>query len=120
MDQFDAIERRRRNLRIVLFVIILATLPFYCAGILLWGSAPPRARPTTTATTGLAITRTVATATRVLFPSITPIRGTYVYAGEHAGTVFHIRPANTYSLGDAAASDSDGFHLPDFNGRADV
>jgi hypothetical protein len=75
MDQFDAIERRRRNLRIVLFVIILATLPFYCAGILLWGSAPPRTRPTTTATTGLTITRTVATATRVLFPSITPLGG---------------------------------------------
>lgn len=73
MDQFEAIERRRRNLRIVLFVIILATLPFYCAGILLWGSAPPRARPTTTATTSVLSTQTLATATRVLFPSITPL-----------------------------------------------
>lgn len=40
MDTFLAIEQRRRNLRIVLFVIILATLPFYCAGILLLGTAP--------------------------------------------------------------------------------
>jgi hypothetical protein len=32
--------RRRQNLRVVLFVIILATLPFYCAGIFLWGTAP--------------------------------------------------------------------------------
>lgn len=73
MDQLEAIERRRRNLRIVLFVIILATLPFYCAGILLWGSAPPRNRPTPTVTTDLSITRTVPTTTPVLFPSITPI-----------------------------------------------
>jgi hypothetical protein len=39
MDEVLAIERRRRNLRIVLFVIILATLPFYCAGFLLWATA---------------------------------------------------------------------------------
>jgi len=42
MDQVLAMERRRRNLRIVLFVIILATLPFYCAGFLLWATAPQR------------------------------------------------------------------------------
>lgn len=40
MDTFVAVQQRRRNLRIVLFVIILATLPFYCAGILLLGTAP--------------------------------------------------------------------------------
>jgi hypothetical protein len=36
----EALERRRRNIRIILFVIILGTLPFYCAGFLLWGTAP--------------------------------------------------------------------------------
>jgi hypothetical protein len=40
MDQVVAIEKRRRNLRIVLFAIILATLPCYCAGFLLWLTAP--------------------------------------------------------------------------------
>jgi hypothetical protein len=40
MDTFVAVQQRRRNLRIVLFVIIIATLPFYCAGILLLGTAP--------------------------------------------------------------------------------
>lgn len=76
MEQFDAIERRRRNLRIVLFMIILATLPFYCAGILLWGTAPQRVRPTPTEVmmTGQA-SPTRVTATPIVFPSITPLNG---------------------------------------------
>lgn len=32
--------RRRQNIRLVLFLIILATLPFYCVGFILWGTAP--------------------------------------------------------------------------------
>jgi hypothetical protein len=36
----EAIERKRRNIRIVLFIIILGTLPMYCAGFVLWGTAP--------------------------------------------------------------------------------
>jgi hypothetical protein len=53
MDQLNAIERRRRNLRIALFGIILATLPFYCVGIFLWIRAPqnPNARATELART---------------------------------------------------------------------
>jgi hypothetical protein len=35
----ETIERRRRIMRIVLFFIILSTMPFYCAGFLLWGTA---------------------------------------------------------------------------------
>ncbi len=42
MNQLGAIERRRRNLRILLFAIILGTLPLYCLGFLLWGTAPQR------------------------------------------------------------------------------
>jgi hypothetical protein len=38
----EAADRRRRNIRIVLFTIILGTLPLYCAGFLLWGTAPQR------------------------------------------------------------------------------
>src|SRR5258706_5159377 len=37
----EALERRRRIIRIVLFLIILSTTPFYCAGFLLWGTARP-------------------------------------------------------------------------------
>lgn len=38
-QDFRAIERRRRFLRIGLFFIILGTLPFYCAGFVLLGTA---------------------------------------------------------------------------------
>ena len=37
---FAAAESGQRNLRVVLFIIILATLPFYCLGFVLWGAAP--------------------------------------------------------------------------------
>jgi hypothetical protein len=40
LDDFQVVERRRRILRVVLFVVILGTLPFYCAGFLLLGTAP--------------------------------------------------------------------------------
>jgi type VI secretion system secreted protein VgrG len=39
---FEGIERiirERRYLRILLFLIILGTLPFYCIGFVLWGTA---------------------------------------------------------------------------------
>ena len=72
MDQLVAIEQRRRNLRIVLFVIILATLPFYCAGILLWGTAPrtPTAADLT-ATSTFTPLPTIPSQTPI--PSITPL-----------------------------------------------
>src|SRR5690554_3295610 len=35
----ETIERRRRIIRIILFFIILSTMPFYCAGFLLWGTS---------------------------------------------------------------------------------
>lgn len=55
MDQLDIIERRRRNLRVILFTVILGTLPLYCLGILLWGTAPQRtATPRATQSTGIA------------------------------------------------------------------
>src|SRR5689334_13267359 len=37
----EALERRKRIIRIILFLIILSTTPFYCAGFLLWGTALP-------------------------------------------------------------------------------
>jgi hypothetical protein len=37
----EALERRKRIIRIILFLIILSTTPFYCAGFLLWGTARP-------------------------------------------------------------------------------
>ncbi|MCL4248197.1 MAG: hypothetical protein KJ065_08630 [Anaerolineae bacterium] len=40
MDQVLAQEKKRQRLRVVLFAIIMATLPCYCAGFLLWVTAP--------------------------------------------------------------------------------
>ncbi|HYO89670.1 MAG TPA: thrombospondin type 3 repeat-containing protein [Candidatus Limnocylindrales bacterium] len=51
--------RRKQSLRLVLFVIILGTLPFYCAGIFLWGTATQNAgqrTPTGSATTRATVT----------------------------------------------------------------
>ena len=42
----EAIERRRRNWRIGLITIIVITIPFYCVGIFLWGTAPQQHTPT--------------------------------------------------------------------------
>jgi hypothetical protein len=69
MRELNQIEQRRRSLRIVLFIIIVATLPFYCAGILLWGSAPQR---NPIGRTPSATRTTQATNTVPVFPSITP------------------------------------------------
>jgi hypothetical protein len=69
----EALEQRRRNWRIALGTIILITLPFYCAGIFLWGTAPQRA----TTPTPLPPTTQgpqVVTATPLL-PSPTPLGG---------------------------------------------
>jgi hypothetical protein len=72
MNQLGAVERRRRNLRIVLFAIILGTLPLYCLGFLLWGTAPRQnARtPTPLTSTVLATLR----GTNTLSPSLTPFQ----------------------------------------------
>lgn len=40
MEQFEAIERRRRTLRIIFMGIIILTVPFYCVGFGLWATAP--------------------------------------------------------------------------------
>jgi len=39
-DSMAAVERRRNQIRVVLFLIILFTLPFYPLGVWLWLSAP--------------------------------------------------------------------------------
>jgi hypothetical protein len=39
----ETIERRKRVIRIILFLIILSTTPFYCVGFLLWGTTKPEA-----------------------------------------------------------------------------
>ncbi len=40
-DMVATAARRQRNIRIILFVIILMTTPFYCVGFFLWGTARP-------------------------------------------------------------------------------
>jgi len=67
----------RRNLRLLLFVIILATAPLYCIGFVLWGVAPG-AQPASTATPTASATsrQSTATATR----TNTPFRSVIVTA----------------------------------------
>lgn len=75
-SQLELIERRRRNIRVILATIIFITIPFYCAGIILWGTAPPRQpQIMPTATTPFFVTSTpvVVTATSPGEPSITPL-----------------------------------------------
>ena len=72
MDQVLAMERRRRNLRIVLFVIILATLPFYCAGFLLWATAPQRGASAQPLPGGSVTATFTPLATSNILPSNTP------------------------------------------------
>ncbi len=75
MNQLGAVERRRRNLRIVLFAIILGTLPLYCLGFLLWGTAPNQnARTPTSAATTAVVTLQATATSNVLFPSLTPFQ----------------------------------------------
>ena len=57
----------RRNLRVLLFVIILATTPLYCLGFLLWGVAPG-SRPPATLTPTLTPLFGTATPTRTYTP----------------------------------------------------
>lgn len=71
-DIVGAAARRQRNIRIILFVIILMTTPFYCVGFFLWGTAQSRnstANPTAIITNtpiGADVTATVG------FPTVTP------------------------------------------------
>src|SRR5882672_472535 len=74
MNQLGALEKRRRNLRIVLFSIILGTLPLYCLGFLLWGTPQQRNVRTPTAAPVTSISTLQTTATNVLFPSLTPFQ----------------------------------------------
>jgi hypothetical protein len=68
----ETLEQRRRVIRIVLFLIILSTMPFYCAGFLLWGTSQPASfgagTPLASSTPiggNLTPTQTVATVTRL-------------------------------------------------------
>ncbi|MEZ4668958.1 MAG: hypothetical protein R3E39_13710 [Anaerolineae bacterium] len=64
-------SQRTRNIRIVLFIVILGTLPLYCAGFFLWGTARPRAAdlpiPATNTPIGSDVTATIG------LPTVTPL-----------------------------------------------
>jgi hypothetical protein len=68
----ESVERRRRILRIVLFLIILSTMPFYCAGFLLWGTAGVRV--STTETPLFTNTPIGGDRTPTGLPTLTPLR----------------------------------------------
>ncbi|MCE2490145.1 MAG: hypothetical protein J4G17_09250 [Anaerolineae bacterium] len=67
----------RRNLRMLLFVVILATAPLYCIGFVLWGVAPG-AQPAATATPRPSATLRLNTATATR--TNTPFRSVIVTA----------------------------------------
>lgn len=66
------IDTGRRNLRIVLFLVILATLPFYCVGFLLIG-LPQDQRGTPTPTSTGTLPAAERTATPTLLPTAIPL-----------------------------------------------
>ncbi|MBE2268447.1 MAG: hypothetical protein IAE80_09475 [Anaerolinea sp.] len=71
MNDLLAVERGRRNLRIILVIIIAATVPFYCAGIILLSTAPTRSTivpPSPTNPRAVQATNTVPG-----FASVTPL-----------------------------------------------
>ena len=67
----QAAERRRHNWRMVLITIIVITLPFYCVGFVLWGTASPKVTPTP-AGQGTVIP-SIPTLTATPSPSATPM-----------------------------------------------
>lgn len=78
-----AMERRRRNWRIGLITIIVITIPFYCVGIFLWGTAPQQRTPTpfvppTTLAPGVPTPVSTNTPEGGVVPSITPLPITVV------------------------------------------
>ncbi len=78
-ELLNDVDQRRRNLRIILFIIILGTLPFYCAGFWLWGTAPQNnngIQPTPTNDPFLTPSATLQLSpTNTLEASITPLPG---------------------------------------------
>jgi hypothetical protein len=79
IDPIEAVERRRRLLRGVLLAIIIGTIPFYCLGFWLWGTAPQAGgnentpAPTNTAIGGGTPSRTPTSLfTTTPLPTLTP------------------------------------------------
>ncbi|MBK8029958.1 MAG: hypothetical protein IPK17_10700 [Chloroflexi bacterium] len=71
MNDLVAAERSRRNLRIALSIIIVATLPFYCFGLILLTNPPARvSSPTQQAIT---TQESLPTNTVPGFASVTPL-----------------------------------------------
>lgn len=86
----ETIERRRRIIRVILFFIILSTMPFYCAGFLLWGTSRPA---------GAAARATLATNTPIggdltptRLPSLTPLPLTVTVASPLQPTPLQFNP----------------------------
>ena len=84
------IEQRRRNWRIALGTIIAITIPFYCAGIFLWGTAPQKATPTPIGTQQPQIVTATSfppTATPLggFIPSVTPLAITPLFPTQDTG-----------------------------------
>jgi serine/threonine-protein kinase len=120
LDSASVLERRRQLLRFVLLGIIVLTIPFYCIGFFLWGTAPQLAPATQQATQGptntplggertltVIATSTIplfGTSTQVLFPTpgqfFTPFPtavqpATFVYLTPTLAPTLTVAPSST-------------------------
>jgi len=94
----ESIERRRRIVRIILFFIILSTMPFYCAGFLLWGTAGNVGADERSAiSTSTPIGNGLSTATRL--PTLTPLPLTVTVVSPLQPTPLQFIPINPGSGG---------------------
>lgn len=70
LDQAAVMERRRQLLRVILVGIIFTTLPFYCLGFFLWGTAPQRTDDNALPTATNTLLGASATARPTQFPTL--------------------------------------------------
>ena len=118
MNQLGAIERRRRNLRILLFAIILGTLPLYCLGFLLWGTAPQRIVRTITPQPITAQPTFEPSATDVQFATLTPFPTVNIVVPPTSQPFQP--PVIIPPIGAAVLPDRHLLQLPDGDQRADA
>ncbi|MCA0456568.1 MAG: hypothetical protein LCI00_21525 [Chloroflexi bacterium] len=96
-QRLAAAETRRKNWRIALGTIIAITIPFYCAGLFLWGTAPQRTPTPTPTTPGpQVVTATLpdptATPLGGFFPSVTPLGITPQFPTQDSGFPTQVMP----------------------------
>lgn len=101
MDPFERARRARRRLHLILSSIILASIPFYCAGLVSIRRAPPRSTPQPPPTsTNVYLQPTVvlpSTETPFRTPTNTPTITNTPFIPPTATRTFTPEPTKTYT-----------------------